>query len=554
MKTTTRIRARPLAAALLAGLGLAMHGADAFAATRIAVTSANDAGSSDTCTLRQAIAAMNGGGDTGGTACVASTISGVDTIVFDTGVFPPGGTNTITLADAADNQLAVTDTNLVIDASANGNVTVQRAAAAANAFGIFYAYTMDGTLTIDSLTIANGKLTAPQPSGAALGAGIASIYTTLTLDHCLVTGNDIATAGYGAGGGIFVYAADLTLTGSTVSNNSVSGFSGASGMGGGIFVRQNIETQVGGNATISGSHITGNTAQGNGGGLHVGATLAMTRSSVSGNAAGGDGGGIKLYGVSTLTASTISGNTAVNHGGGIVAAGGYYDVPAALLTLDASTLSGNRATSSSGRGGGIYTRVGNMSFVNSTLYGNSAPGAFGYGGAVFVLQNSGPIAMRQTTVASNTAGNRGGGLMIMSGDAAAVTFDGSLFANANTPPGNGGNIAVNDGSITIDGAANLVFPGATPGDVINAAFASAPIDADPLLGPLADNGGPTQTSLPGAGSAAINAAACGDAPPVDQRGMIRPDPGSVHAPTPCDIGAVEADSIPDRIFANGFDP
>ena len=560
MKKTTRSRTHPLTAALVAALGIGLHAVDALAATRIAVTTADDAGTTDTCTLRQAIAAMNDGGVATMSACVTSTISGIDTIVFDTSVFPPNGANAITLADTPNNQLTVTDTHLVVDASANGNVTVQRAATATNAFGILYAITSYGTLTLDSLTIANGKLTASQPSGAALGAGIASVYTTLTLDNSVVSGNDNASAGYAAGGGIAVYAGDLVLNDSTVGGNHVSGNSGTSGMGGGVFVRQKIETQTGGNATIADSRIIDNTAQGNGGGLHVGGALTLIRSQVSGNSAGKDGGGIKLYGTSTLTDSTIRDNTATRNGGGILAAGGYYGAPAALLTLDASTVSGNHVTAVSGsRGGGLFTRVGNLSLINSTLAGNStAASGYGYGGAIYVKQNDFPITLRQTTIASNTAARRGGGLMIMSSGAGAVTFDGSLFANTDAPSSGGGNIGVSIGGITVEGDGNLVFPGAPPpGDVINAAFSTAPINGDPKLGPLADNGGPTQTMLPGAGSAAVDAMAATDGRcplATDQRGMIRPDPaGAQSSPTPCDIGAVEAGSISDAIFADGFD-
>ena len=229
-------------------------------------------------------------------------------------------------------------------------------------------------------------------------------------------------------------------------------------------------------------------------------------------------------------------------------------MPAALLTLDSTTLSGNQATSGSARGGGLYTRVGDLLFINSTIAGNAVVGQFGYGGGLFVLQNSQPITMRQTTVAANVAGNRGGGLMISISSTAAVAFDGTLFTNTDAPAAGGGNIGVTTGGIAIDGVGNLEFPG--PAGDINASFANPPLSGDPLLGALADNGGPTHTMQPGAGSPAINAIACAGAPPVDQRGMIRPDPASANAtptPTPCDIGAVEADSIADRIFADGFE-
>ena len=94
---------------------------------------------------------------------------------------------------------------------------------------------------------------------------------------------------------------------------------------------------------------------------------------------------------------------------------------------------------------------------------------------------------------------------------------------ANSPAG--GNCS---GAIT-DGGGNLSYPDTTcPG-----------INSDPMLGPLQNNGGPTQTMALLPGSAAIDAAndAICAAPPVnnlDQRGITRPQ--GPH----CDIGAYEA--------------
>jgi len=545
------LRVSPLALALFAGLGLSTN---AMAAFQVPVTTSGDAGTNATCTLRQAITTLNNGSAIN-TACVPSSISGsTDSIVFNTATFPPNGANTITLADAANNQLLITDSNLTIDASANGNVTVQRAATATNAFGIIYAYSSNkaGNLTIKNLTIANGKLTAVQPSHAALGAGIATLYGSLTVIDSVVTGNSIATGNtatynYAAGAGIAVYAGDLTLTNSTVSNNSVSSFSGASGHGGGVFTRPNIYSHVGGNATISGSQISGNTAKGNGGGLQVDGTLTMTGSRVTGNTANNNGGGMKIYAVTTLTNSTVSGNTATNGGGGIYDAAGYH-VPQALLTLTGTTLSGNMATNTGGaRGGGIFTRYGNLSFLNSTIAGNSASL---YGGGIYVKNNTQPITFQQATLASNFANNRGGGLMIATSGAGTVTFNGTLFDNTGAPSTGGGNIAVTIGGITIAGSNNLEFSG-TAGD-INASFTNAPLTGDPILTPPSNFGGPTKTMFPLAGSAAINAIpATGGSCPVatDQRGVARPRGAG------CDIGAVEADAATgnDIIFIDGFD-
>jgi hypothetical protein len=66
------------------------------------------------------------------------------------------------------------------------------------------------------------------------------------------------------------------------------------------------------------------------------------------------------------------------------------------------------------------------------------------------------------------------------------------------------------------------------------------------LAPLADNGGPTWTRLPGAGSIAINQGRETNCTPTDQRHYARAD-------TQCDVGAVEVGATPDALFASGFD-
>ena len=101
-----------------------------------------------------------------------------------------------------------------------------------------------------------------------------------------------------------------------------------------------------------------------------------------------------------------------------------------------------------------------------------------------------------------------------------MTLKNTIVANSPT----GGNCS---GTIT-DGGGNLSYPDTTcPG-----------INADPMLGPLQNNGGPTETMALGPGSAAIDAAndaICAAAPVnnLDQRGIARPQ--GPH----CDIGAVE---------------
>ncbi len=78
-------------------------------------------------------------------------------------------------------------------------------------------------------------------------------------------------------------------------------------------------------------------------------------------------------------------------------------------------------------------------------------------------------------------------------------------------------------------------------------------DTDPLLDPLADNGGPTQTHALQAGSPAVEAIpdgtnGCSAGVSTDQRGAVRAD-GSSRGGTACEIGSYEYDSnqIPNAI-------
>ncbi len=217
-----------------------------------------------------------------------------------------------------------------------------------------------------------------------------------------------------------------------------------------------------------------------------------------------DGGGLlfQAAGPSTLTDVIVTGNFAEGFGGGI--ANEAFD----NLTLINSTISLNEAT---GGGGGIYID-GTATLTNSNVSGNTA----GSGGGVF---NDGTAELTSSTVSGNTAGSGGG---IRNDSDATATLKNAIVANSSPDDCSGGTTSAGY-NLDSDGTCGL----AAAGDISS---------SDPLLGPLADNGGPTQTHALLAGSPAIDTASDDCPPPItDQRGVTRP-----QGPA-CDIGAYEVE-------------
>jgi CSLREA domain-containing protein len=257
-------------------------------------------------------------------------------------------------------------------------------------------------------------------------------------------------------------------------------------------------------ATISGlSIVSGNAGSGPGGGIYGRMTpLTIRDSTLSGNTTsnGGIAGGGVFSDTGTLTIqdSAITGNTATGGNGGGVA---QYNVS---ITIESSTISGNTAA---GSGGGVYRASGNNGTIrSSTIAGNHA-GTFG-GGVRSNLNGSGPV-LTNTIVADNTAPVNPD---IRGDDTFSMTF--SLIENPSGAP------------------------------VSSTEIGSNFFNIEPGLGPLADNGGPTQTLKPAFDSPVVDK---GSEPTFtsDQRGIPRPfdvpaiadsNYGNGNA---ADIGAVE---------------
>ena len=271
-----------LAAALMAALGVAPL---ATQAATISVTTTGDAVADPGCTLRNAIVTMNNGSTPGsGEGNCRNGASGTfgtnDTIDFDTTAFPSGGANTITLGSSG--PLSITAYHLTIDASANGSVVIDAHHASREMYDSANNF---GSLTLNHLTLRNG--TAPNDcKGLSVGGGICIPYASLTLTDSTLSNN---SASYG-GGGIFAITGGITLTNSVLSGNTTAG------KGGGV-----LSTFRTGSVTLINSTLSGNSAL-SGGGIYSGASIVMlTNSTLSANSAlNGKGGAIYSSGTSGL--------------------------------------------------------------------------------------------------------------------------------------------------------------------------------------------------------------------------------------------------------------
>ncbi len=361
-------------------------------------------------------------------------------------------------------------------------------------------------VTLSGLRITNGT--------AGSGGGVFSeTNTDLTLADSIVTGNSADSSS--GGGGIFVDDdSSLTVVGSTVSDNTTVG------SGGGIMIGEST-------FSLTESVVSGNTATRFGGGMNLDdSTGTLNRVTISGNSAG-DGGAIYHFfkGRLTLTESTVIGNTADAFGGGL-----WLCTEETLI--ERSTLRSNIADRD---GGGIFMECGPVTLVNSTISRNKGTSEFpggSDGGGVFNAGND-PVTLINSTLTRNMA-DRGGGL----------SFQHYVLRNTILA----GNIAATAPDCTELTSEGFNLIGSTSGCDVEGDTTGNIIGVDPLLGPLQDNGGPTETHalLPGspaidAGNPVLGCTDADDAPlTTDQRGEKRP------VRKECDIGAYERQKKEDK--------
>jgi CSLREA domain-containing protein len=404
--------------------------------------------------------------------------------------------------------LLVTKTNDTYDAVCDDDCSLREAIVASNEragsdivivpSGI-YTLSISGTNESDSLT---GDLNINDDL-ALVGSGTSDT---------IVDANEIDT--------VFEIAAETVFSGITIRNGNS-----------GIF-------NNGGILTLNDSVVRDNSSFGgiSGGGiLNRSGTLTLNNSSVSNNSAG-EGAGIYNDGNGTviLSYSKVMNNVAGNSGGGIRNLAG-------TVNLNNSVVFGNSSLSP-GRGAGIHCENGTVTLTNSTVSGNIGS----TGGGIYHTGNDSIVILNNSTVSNNSA-DVGGGIYTGGGVGSATILRNSILAGnvastmpdcrapANTPTGSAGYnlIGNNSGCFFTSG------PGDQVGTDVN------PID--PNLGPLQNNGGPTETHILIFFSRAINRgnpAGCTDhlGNPLlsDQRGLAR-----VQV---CDIGSYEFQEEITQVF------
>lgn len=376
----------------------------------------------------------------------------------------------------------------------------------------------DSTPEPDTITFGGAVFSDAVPDTITLQSGPLNVITSVTIQG---PGASLLTIDGDQKSRIFAVNSELSyIPKTTISGMTITGGSGVNGGAISIIDRD---------FTLVDSVVTGNAAIGKGGGIWGDGfrmTFTMLRTSVTNNTAGSDGGGIYIEdtrGILTIEDSTISGNTAGDDGGGIY----LYD-PDHDIIIRGTTISGNTAAN---KGGGIYfyNIDGGYPFTleNSTVSGNRAR----LGGGVYMFTPY-PALILNSTIADNTATEMGGGLFIFdAGDSFVIR---NTILAGNTVNGvTGSDLTVTSG--TFQAVTNSLIQAMADGALVATTTSGNILNEDPLLLPLADNGGRTKTHALKPNSPALNKAAVDAQITTDQRGIARssePDIGAYELNVP----------------------
>ena len=335
------------------------------------------------------------------------------------------------------------------------------------------------TTTINGMTLTNGN--APYGGAIQIGSG------NLVLVGTALTNNTAANGGA-------IYNTDTV----TLSQCSFTGNTATSGTGGAV---NNSE----GTLTIQGAAFTSNSSPTGAGAVYNSGVAQVTGAALFSGNTGYQGGAIynDLYGTLTISGGTTFANNVATVTGAAVDNLGTANIAQALFSGNSAQATGDVAAS----GGGMYN-AGGATISESTFTGNTSTqngGGISYGGGTLTLVND--------TIAGNTAALSGSGIDVET--TATPTINNTIIANNTAIAGNSNSDCGN--CSTENGSNNL-------------------IGVNPYLGPLAQNGGPTQTLMPLPGGPAVGGGSASlTADTTDQRGFSR-----VAANGSIDIGAVQS--------------
>ncbi|GAA0716098.1 IPTL-CTERM sorting domain-containing protein [Dokdonella soli] len=365
-----------------------------------------------------------------------------------------------------------------------------------------------GTITLQTgaIPVRRNNLTLIGPGRSALtidGNATDRVFIhpgrgTLTLRAMTIqNGRNRATGFNVAGGGCVASAAYVALEDATVRNC----YAGGEGAYGGAIYAYSL--------TLSNSTLSGNVANG----VHEDAGTAAF------------GGAAFVYQMQ-FTDSTVTGNRAEHR---VKPGRTSYDIAGGVIAVRGGSIAGSTIDSnvSQGRAGGIAA-FNSISVSNSTISGNVA--ASEIGGGLF-LRWPATIDLGNSTITANHAEAGGGGIWLAMPSAnlqSSIVFGnstgGGQFAELQDPA-----------ALTISGGGNLI---GTSGP--NVALPAGTLNTDPLLGVLADNGGPTRTHALLRGSPAVDVGNNSANLSFDQRGAGYPRVYGAAA----DIGAFEQQALP----------
>ncbi|MHB9130687.1 MAG: beta strand repeat-containing protein [Armatimonadota bacterium] len=486
----------------------------AWAQQQFTVTSVGDSGAG---TLRQAIRDANANAGEGGPAA----------ILFS----PDLAGQTIVLTSIDDttygpSALLITSTITIIGDAANG-ITISRAP---NAEPMrLFVVTAGGELALRYLTLTGGLAQGFQggsgfryggSGGGSAGVGGAIFNDGGNVDcmNCTLTGNQAIG---GAGGG-------MGLTNNLGSGAGGAGLNGVGGVG--------AELNIGGNGGgphggFGGTGAGNGTAGGIGGGGGGGGSGTPPNSHGAGGAGGffGGGGGGGADNTDGLAGPCgIGGAGGLGGGGGGAGAGTTDGAAIGLGGFGGGSGStsvpnyGGNGGGGAGMGGAVFNFGGQLDITTCTFTGNAAIGGAGgtsitvpdgdagsgFGGSIFNYH--GAVYASYATFADTEAQGASVIFSLSDNGASSVTLNNTIIAGDFTAA------TLNAGTVITDGVANLIITNTNfHGEILS--------PDDPLLAPLADNGGPTFTCalLPGSPALNIGNASDENLPNFDQRGFPR---------------------------------